>query len=84
MKPTDRAIVFGKVLRERRLHLKLTQREVVAHCGFSSMFLSDMERGLRTMPLHHFGALASALDCAESWLYSHAGYCSNCSGTGKR
>lgn len=42
---------LGIRLRNRRQQLKLTQDEVATRAGFSSKYISEIERGCRDMPL---------------------------------
>lgn len=42
---------LGIRLRNRRQELKLTQDEVATRAGFSSKYISEIERGCRDMPL---------------------------------
>ncbi len=47
---------IGRFLRQRRIELGLTQRQVSDKLGYgSSQFISDMERGLCTLPLKKLG-----------------------------
>lgn len=48
----------GRFLRQRRIEVGLTQRQVSEKLGYGSpQFISDMERGLCTLPLKKLGEL---------------------------
>lgn len=52
---------IGKRLRELRQQARLTQEEVGLRAGFSSKYVSEIERGHRDPPLSTLNALASAV-----------------------
>ena len=46
--PLDSITQLGTILREKRKEQGLTQGEVAAHCGLSTRFVSEVERGKAT------------------------------------
>ncbi len=46
--PLDSTTQLGNILREKRKSQGLTQREVADHCGVSTRFVSEVERGKTT------------------------------------
>lgn len=54
---------LGKNIRHIRECRELTQTELAAKCGISSMHLSYIERGLRSPSLSTLQVIAKALGC---------------------
>jgi transcriptional regulator with XRE-family HTH domain len=61
--------MFAKRLRERRLKLKLTQRQLAEAMGLQHSTISTCEKGLRQPPLDKFLELAERLGCSPTWLF---------------
>lgn len=51
----------GTWLREHRLNVGKSIRDVAARVGVSHVFVSEMERGVRAIPLGRVAALAAAV-----------------------
>jgi transcriptional regulator with XRE-family HTH domain len=58
------ATAFGKVLRELRVHQKITQEALAAHAGLQRNYISLMERGYHEPTLSTVFAVATALRCS--------------------
>jgi len=52
---------FGKVLRKKRLHRKLTQEALSADSGLSRAYISELEMGHKDPSLYTLFKLSSAL-----------------------
>jgi len=65
---------IGKTLKQRRLMLELTLRELAAKAGVSVSHLARVERGDRFPSGHILRKLAKPLDLDESLLMVTAGY----------
>jgi len=70
---------FGKTLKQRRLSLELTLRELAAKSGVSSSGLGRVERGDRFPSGHILRKIAKPLGFAEIELLTRAGYLSDSS-----
>ncbi len=68
---------LGKVLKQRRLMIPLTLREMAAVSGISSSHLGRIERGERFPSASVLRRMAKPLDLEESELFSLAGYLSS-------
>ncbi|MDC0980301.1 helix-turn-helix transcriptional regulator [Bdellovibrionales bacterium] len=56
-------IILGKYLREKRVSLNLTQREVAKELGYTTaQFLSNVERGVCAFPIDQLGKLSRLYD----------------------
>lgn len=65
---------FGKTLKQRRLMLKLTLRELAAKSGVSVSHLARVERGERFPSVHILRKIAKPLGLDESLRMIMAGY----------
>ena len=59
---------FGKVVRERRKQLGISQEALSFRSGVHRTFISEIERGLKSPTLHTVFALAEALQIQASAL----------------
>ena len=59
---------FGKVVRERRKQLGISQEALSFRSGVHRTFISEIERGLKSPTLHTVFALAEALQIEASEL----------------
>ena len=62
------AKVFGKVLKQRREALNLSQEELAFEAGLHRTYISLLERGIKTPTLNVLFQLADALDILPSQL----------------
>ncbi len=67
---------IGKTLKQRRLSLELTLRELEARSGVSSSHLGRIERGERFPSGHILRKIAKPLGFGEDELFTFAGYLS--------
>ncbi len=67
---------IGKALKQRRLMLPLTLRELAARSGVSASHLARVERGDRFPSAHILRKIAKPLGLDESQLMTIAGYLS--------
>jgi len=65
---------FAKTLKQRRLMIPLTLREMAARSGVSASHLGRVERGDRFPSAHILRKIAKPLDLDESLLMTMAGY----------
>jgi len=65
---------IGKTLKQRRLSLELTLRELAAKSGVSASHIARVERGERFPSGHILRKVAKPLDLDESLLMTIAGY----------
>ncbi len=68
MEPTDKKLhsIFGKVLRELRVQVGLTQEQLALECDLDRTFISLLERGLRQPTLTTLFTLAEKLKTPTS------------------
>lgn len=52
----------GKLLREKRTELKLTQREIAKRIGMTNVNLNYIEHGSRALPAKYVNAVCRVLD----------------------
>jgi len=64
----DIGLAFGKVLRQRRKNLGLTQEELAHEAGVQRNYVSLIERGINQPTITIIFKLATALDCSPSEL----------------
>ena len=57
----DNTTQLGKILRQKRKEQGLTQGEVAAHCGLSTRFVSEVERGKATAEIGKVISLLKAV-----------------------
>ena len=72
---------LGKILKQRRLMISLTLREISTISGISSSHLGRIERGERFPSASVLRKIAKPLDFEESELFALAGYLSPQSST---
>ena len=74
---------FGQKVRDRRVALGLTLRDLAVAMGVSSVYVWDVEMGRRGIAHDRAAALAAALRVSARTLGRWAGPCSKCGGTGR-
>ena len=62
------SFIFGEVLRDKRLALKISQEELAFRAGVDRTFVSRIERGLRQPTITSLIALSSALGISATKL----------------
>lgn len=74
MKSRDRDLLaaMGRFLRSRREEMLFSQGEVAKSIGVSSAYLSDVERGNRSLSLPRARLLCSALQIPIGALYTYS------------
>lgn len=60
--------VFGRVVRERRRALGMSQEDLGFHSGLHRTYISEIERGLKSPSLRAIAAIAKALNTSVSSL----------------
>ena len=63
-KKTLARIAFGKIVRERRRDLDLTQEELAEKSDLHPTYIGSVERGERNIALENIIALARELGCS--------------------
>ncbi len=61
-KPTSFEKTFGDVIRKRRLALGISQEELADRCDLHRTYISQIERGLKSVSLKVLSRLAKALN----------------------
>jgi transcriptional regulator with XRE-family HTH domain len=61
-KPIRDAFPIGPVLFQRRRQLELSQEDVAKRCGLHRTYISDVERGARSISLGTLKQLSNALE----------------------
>jgi len=56
--------MFGKIVREKRLPLEMTQEELAEHADLHFTYISSVERGERNITIGNIAKLAKALKCS--------------------
>ncbi|WP_445677503.1 helix-turn-helix domain-containing protein [Pseudomonas putida] len=64
----DAGLAFGKVLRVRRKHAKLSQEQLALEAGIQRNYVSLIERGINQPTITIIFRLAAALQCQPSAL----------------
>lgn len=59
----------ASVISVRRRELKLSQEELGRRCGLHRSYISDIERGARSISLRNFGRIADALQMSPSLMF---------------
>lgn len=54
-------ILFGKMVRQKRLTMGISQEELAFSCGLHRTYISDIERGTRNVSLDNIEKIANAL-----------------------
>lgn len=62
-------VQFGRRLRELRIERGMTQEDLAKITGFSTAFISQMERGINAPSFESLEVLAKALDVVVSELF---------------
>ena len=87
VKVTESMSDLGRIIKQQRLSLSLTLRELAARSGVSSSHLGRIERGERFPSARILRKLAKPLGFDEAELLTHAGFLSQSpapeSGTGR-
>ena len=73
---TDNRNDLGKILKQRRVMIPLTLKELAARSGISSSYLGRVERGERFPSASILRKIAKPLDFGEGELFTYAGYLS--------
>lgn len=63
-KRTPLRIAFGKIIREKRLALALSQEKLAEKADLHTNYVGSVERGERNIALENIFALANALGCS--------------------
>ena len=64
----DAGLAFGKALRARRKHAKLSQEQLALEAGIQRNYVSLIERGINQPTITIIFRLAAALQCQPSAL----------------
>ena len=67
---------LGKIIKQQRVAMELTLKELSSVSGISSSYLGRVERGERFPSAHVLRKIAKPLDFEESELFALAGYLS--------
>lgn len=67
-KSSDITARLGRIVRERRMELGMTQERLAAAAGINRSYIGDIERGARNAALTTLAKLADALDLELSEL----------------
>lgn len=59
-------IGFGKLLREKRLTLGISQEELAFRSGLHRTYVGSVERGERNLSLENIFIFAKALECSPT------------------
>lgn len=63
---------FGEIVRFRRHKLGVSQEELADRCGLHRTYVSEIERGLKSLSLNALLSLAEALEVAPHLLVKEA------------
>lgn len=63
-KRTPVRIAFGKIVREKRLILGLSQEKLAEKADLHTNYVGSVERGERNIAIENIHALANALECS--------------------
>lgn len=63
-KKTPARMAFGKIIRQKRLDLELTQEDLAERSELHPTYVGSVERGERNIALENILALAKALACS--------------------
>lgn len=66
---SDLRVRFGRRLRELRIERGMTQEDLARVTGFSTAFISQMERGINAPSFESLESLARALDVSVKDLF---------------
>lgn len=73
MKPDALYAEFGRLVRNHRLRLKLTQDQIAERVGLSRTSITNIEQGRQKILLHQLFLLADALNVSREALLPSAG-----------
>ncbi len=68
-KRTPVRIAFGKIVRDRRRDMDLTQEELAERANLHPTYIGSVERGERNIALENIIALAKGLECSPRDLF---------------
>lgn len=63
-KKTPIRIAFGKIVREKRIALALSQEKLAEKADLHTNYVGSVERGERNIAIENIFALANALECS--------------------
>lgn len=63
-KKTPVRVAFGKIIREKRLSLGLSQEKLAEQADLHTNYVGSVERGERNIAIENIYALANALKCS--------------------
>jgi transcriptional regulator with XRE-family HTH domain len=63
-KRTPVRIAFGKIIREKRLLMGLSQEKLAEKADLHTNYVGSVERGERNIAIENIYALANALECS--------------------
>ncbi len=69
-KKTPIRVGFGKIVREKRLALGLSQEKLAEKANLHTNYVGSVERGERNIAIENIYALAIALECSPKDLLS--------------
>lgn len=72
-KRTPVRIAFGKIIREKRLILGLSQEKLAEKADLHTNYVGSVERGERNIAIENIYALANALECSPKDLMPEIG-----------
>ncbi len=64
-------VALGKVIRERRVSLSMSQEELAEKSGLHRTYVSDVERGIRNLTVGALWFVAHGLDWSLKDIISH-------------
>jgi len=70
VKRTPIRLAFGKIVREKRLALNLSQEKLAERADLHTNYVGSVERGERNIALENIYNLAAALKCSPKDLLS--------------
>lgn len=68
---SDICAILGQRLRNRRIHLHLSQERLAEICGFHPSYIGQVERGEKNMTVESLERLATGLDMSYEELFIH-------------
>ena len=69
-KKTSARVAFGKIVREKRLILGLSQEKLAEKADLHTNYVGSVERGERNIAIENIYSLANALECSPKDLIS--------------
>ena len=62
----ETSITFGQIVKEARIRLGITQKELAEKCGVDPVYISQIEKGLRNIPSFKLcGKMSLALNISD-------------------